>query len=277
GDALERAREVDDVDDALERVTDPPVDEEVDVDRGVVLGNRGLAGDLDELLADVDLHRSVDDRDEEPEPGIPDHLLVRLAEPEDDHLLVLLNDPDREVDRDQHDDEEEGDDCDDNGVHGTLPCCQTGDDCRSRSTSTVSPSCATTLTRSPRPIGRPSTARALHSSPPAEIEPSGSIGRRTIPGIPGSSATPTRPGPATIRRVRIVVNMMSPLKAAAVAVITTSIGRATLTAGPNGSPGRVYNVEAPRTKQTTPPAPSRPWLVTAISSPNRTIPRPTRR
>ena len=72
-DALQRAREVGDVDDALERVGDPPVDQEVDVDRGVVLRDRRLARDLDELLADVDLDRSVDDRDEEPKTRLADH------------------------------------------------------------------------------------------------------------------------------------------------------------------------------------------------------------
>ena len=59
--------EVGDLDDALERVGDPPVDQEVDVDRGVVPGDRGLARDLDELLAHVDLDRPIDDRDQEVE------------------------------------------------------------------------------------------------------------------------------------------------------------------------------------------------------------------
>ena len=66
-----------DVHDALERVDDAPVDQEVDVDRRVVLGDRRLAGDLDELLAHVDLHRPVDDRDQEPQARPADEALVR--------------------------------------------------------------------------------------------------------------------------------------------------------------------------------------------------------
>ena len=54
-----------DVHDAAQRVDDLPVDQEVDVDRRVVLGDRGLARDLDELLAQVDLDRPVDERDQE--------------------------------------------------------------------------------------------------------------------------------------------------------------------------------------------------------------------
>ena len=44
---------------------------------------------------------------EEPQAGVADHAVVRLAEPEHDHLLVLLNDPDRQVDDHQQDDDEE--------------------------------------------------------------------------------------------------------------------------------------------------------------------------
>ena len=107
GDALQRAREVGDVDDALERIGDPPVDQEVDVDRGVVLGDRRLARDLDELLAHVHLHRPVHDGDEEPEARVADHRLVRLAQAEDDHPLVLLHDPHRQVQDDEHHDGDE--------------------------------------------------------------------------------------------------------------------------------------------------------------------------
>ena len=47
-------------------------------------------------------------------------VLVRLAEPEHDHLLVLLNDPDREVqDRQQDDDDDRDRDGEDDDVHGT--------------------------------------------------------------------------------------------------------------------------------------------------------------
>ncbi len=105
--ALEGAREVRDVDGGLEGIVDPPIDEEVDADRGVVPGDGGLAGDLDELLGDVDLDRSVDDRDEEPQARLADQAVVGLAESEDDHPLVLLDHPHREVQDHQHDDEDE--------------------------------------------------------------------------------------------------------------------------------------------------------------------------
>ena len=169
-DALEGAGEVRDVDDALERIADPPVDQEVDVDRGVVLGDRRLARDLDELLADVDLDRPVDDRDEEPEARVADHRLVRLAEPEHDHLLVLLDDPDRQVqDHEQDDDDErdDGDRDDDGSSTELLPVV-----CRQRSAAgdparraTVRPSMPTTWTGVPRSSGRSSAVRAVHSSP----------------------------------------------------------------------------------------------------------------
>ncbi len=101
GHTLQGTGEVGDVHDALERVDDPPVDEEVDVDRGVVAGDRRLAGDLDELLPHVHLHRPVDDRDEKAQPRVAHEALVRPPQPEDDHLLVLLDHPDREVQEEQ--------------------------------------------------------------------------------------------------------------------------------------------------------------------------------
>ena len=67
----------------LQRVDDPPVDQEVDVDRRVVLGDRGLAGDLDELLAQVDPHRPVDDRDQEHEARALDQVRPGAPEAED--------------------------------------------------------------------------------------------------------------------------------------------------------------------------------------------------
>jgi hypothetical protein len=140
-DALEGAREVDDVDDTLERVADPPVDQEVDVDRCVVARDRGLAGDLDELLTNVDLDRPVDDRDEEPETRIADHRFVGAAEPEDDHLLVVLDHPDRQVgDHRQDDDDERGDRGQDRVFHQDLRSDQdSDDDDGSGSTMTVRP------------------------------------------------------------------------------------------------------------------------------------------
>ena len=198
-----------DVDDALERVDDPPVDQEVDVDRGVVLGDRRLARDLDELLADVDLDRPIDDRDEEPQARVADHRLVRLAQPEDDHLLVLLDDPDREVHDDQQDD-----------ARRTRRSARSGDfhgsSFRRRWLAGGSAAavmrvrlddersgrrCATTRTGVPRGSGAlvgasgPTTPRRRRRP-----SPSGSSGRRTWPSVPdattGAAAQPGRPSRA---------------------------------------------------------------------------------
>ena len=45
---------------------------------------------------------------------------------------------------------------------------------------------------------------------------------------------------------------------------------ATAASGSNGSPGCVNRADAPSAKQTSPPAPSSPWLVTVSSRPKRT-------
>ena len=102
--------EVGDVHDALERIGDPPVDEEVDIDRCVVPGDGGLAGDFDELLARVDLDRAIDDRDQEVDARAADHGFIGLAEAEDHHPLVLLHHANGQVD--DHEDEDEGDPAD---------------------------------------------------------------------------------------------------------------------------------------------------------------------
>ena len=47
---------------------------------------------------------------EEPQARLADHRLVRPAQPEDDHLLVLLHHPDRQVHDHQQDDDDERDD-----------------------------------------------------------------------------------------------------------------------------------------------------------------------
>ena len=105
----EGAREVLDVHDALERLDDPPVDQEVDGDRRVVLGDRRLAGHLDELLAQVDLARPVDERDEEHEARALDQRFVGVAQPVDDQLLAAVHDPDREP-QDRQQDQDDRDD-----------------------------------------------------------------------------------------------------------------------------------------------------------------------
>ena len=122
-DALEGAGEVLDVNDRAQRVDDVPVDQEVDVDRRVVLGDRRLAGDLDELLADVDLLRLVDDRNQEAQAWTADELWSGVAEAEDDHPLVLLDDADRQIERDEAKYDDRGDDRESYGVHlvGVFP------------------------------------------------------------------------------------------------------------------------------------------------------------
>ena len=77
---------------ASQRVDDAPVDQEVDVDRRVVLGDRGLAGDLDELLAQVHLDRPVDERDQEHEARSLDLVGAGAAEAEHDQPVVLVDD-----------------------------------------------------------------------------------------------------------------------------------------------------------------------------------------
>ena len=54
GDALRGAGEVAHLEHAQARVDDLPVDQEVDVDRRVVLGDAGLARDLQEVLPQVE-------------------------------------------------------------------------------------------------------------------------------------------------------------------------------------------------------------------------------
>ena len=76
-----------------------------------------------QLLAEVHLDRPVDDRDQEPEARIADHLLVRPAEAEHDHPLVLLHDPHGQVQDHEHHDEDEaqGDEGGDE-FHVVLQC-----------------------------------------------------------------------------------------------------------------------------------------------------------
>ena len=200
---------------ALERVDDPPVDEEVDVDRGVVLGDRRLARDLDELLAHVDLDRPVDERDQEPEARLADHRLVGLAQPEHDHPLVLLHDPDRQVQDHEHDDGDErqgrkrGDDL--HELSSVRRCVRRrrrrrgagfGEWLRPGSTMAVSPSKRTRRTRASRSRWRSSVARAVQGSPPSSTVPVGSSGAWTIPGVPGGTGAPIVPDDARIRRPR---------------------------------------------------------------------------
>jgi hypothetical protein len=70
-----------------------------------------MPGNLEVLLAKVDDHRAVDDRDQE-----DDARALRAddaSEPEDDAALVLANDPDAQVEKPDH--EEHGDRRSDDG------------------------------------------------------------------------------------------------------------------------------------------------------------------
>ena len=90
--ALQRAGEIGDVDLAHQRVDDLPVDEEVDAERSVVLGDGGLARDFDELLSKVDDEAFVGERDKESQARPSDEVRPRLAPAVDDHLSPLRHD-----------------------------------------------------------------------------------------------------------------------------------------------------------------------------------------
>ena len=96
--------------------------------------------------------------------------------------------------------------------------------------------------------------------------------RRSSPAADGRPCRRCRSGEVMLR-LRTAAHTTSPRKTAAVVVVVTITAGATLTAGSNGSPGSVNRADAPSAKQTRPPTPSRPWLVTVTSSPNRTIAR----
>ncbi len=140
-----------------------PVDEEVDVDGRVVLGDGRLAGDLDELLAHVHLHRPVDDGDEEASPGPLTMLGAGLAQAEDHEPLVLVDDAHGQIG--QHDDHDEDQDERADG-HGVEPREPPGHRW-SGSTMSTRPSWPTIRTGVPRSSLRPSALRAVHSSPAA--------------------------------------------------------------------------------------------------------------
>jgi hypothetical protein len=106
GDVLEGTLEVLDLDDAPIGVDDAPVDQEVDADRRVVLRDAGLAGNLDEPLAQVDLHRALGDRHDEDPARALDLGRAGATQGEDQHALVLIDDLDRR-DRDDRDDQDD--------------------------------------------------------------------------------------------------------------------------------------------------------------------------
>jgi hypothetical protein len=107
---VEGAREVRDLHHAAEGVDDPPVDQEVDVDRRVVAGDRRLRRHLDELLAQVDRDGSVDDRIEEHQARALDEMGPGAPEPEDNEPRVFVDDTDREVDEDEQEQDDDADD-----------------------------------------------------------------------------------------------------------------------------------------------------------------------
>ena len=89
-----------------ERISDPPVDEEVDGDRRVVAGDRRLGRDFHDGGAQVDLERSIDERDDKGEPRAFDQGVVRPTETEDDEPLILGNDLDGQNEQDGNDNEQ---------------------------------------------------------------------------------------------------------------------------------------------------------------------------
>src|SRR5207302_9822067 len=86
------AGEVADLDDAQLRVEDFPVNEEINRNRRVVLGDAGLRGDLQEHLAQVHPDGFIHEGDEEDDPGPP--RAIAAPEPEHDQALVFADDLD---------------------------------------------------------------------------------------------------------------------------------------------------------------------------------------
>jgi hypothetical protein len=105
GDVLGRAGEVADLDHRHPGVHDPVEDDEVDRDRRVVLGDRGLVRDLQVQLAEVDPDALVHERDEQDQPGPLG--ADRAAEAEHHQPLVLADDLDRQ--RDDQDEQQDHD------------------------------------------------------------------------------------------------------------------------------------------------------------------------
>ena len=123
-----------------------------------------------------------------------------------------------------------------------------------------------------RAAGRRPSARTIPRRRRGSIRAARAAGgrRRCEPG--GRWATvPTMPLGEIMLRLRTAAHTTSPRKTAAVAVVVAITTGATLTTGSNGSPGSVNRADAPSAKQTRPPTPRRPWLVTVTSSPNRTM------
>ncbi len=79
--------------------------------------------DLDELLAQVDAHRAIDDRDQEHDTGTLDQLQSRLAEAEHDESVVLGDHADGQECEHQQDDDQQDDTGDRDRIHEiqTLP------------------------------------------------------------------------------------------------------------------------------------------------------------
>ena len=141
-----------------------------------------------------------------------------LAEPEHDHPLVLLDDPDRQVEDDQQDDDDERADrraglasCPRlppiravrDAARGHVPV----DDDASGSTMSVSPSTSTTRTGVPRSSGRPSAVRArpflAAGIDRAERARAARGPRRRVP---TRRVRPDRAGARPIRRDRMAPN-----------------------------------------------------------------------
>ena len=118
GDLVDRGVDVLDRDDRLHRVDDPEVGDRRHVDADVVAGDDALR--LDRHRDDPQRHpvQHVDERDDEPQPGLA--YAEHPAEPEQHALLVLLDDPHRHRQHQQQHDDDNNDD-DDQRVHRRAP------------------------------------------------------------------------------------------------------------------------------------------------------------
>ncbi len=269
-DVLEGALEVLDLDDAPVGVDDPPVDQEVDADRGVVLRDARLARDLDEPLAKVDAappRWAIGTMKTQPGP-LTSVGLVRpsVKTSTRSYWLTILID----------------------AIAMTAMIRTTNAAARMVASSTVSsyaPSGdvagpdSTMSIRSSWPTTRTGWPDGIGASPLARARPFLACGIHDAERLESRSGDARRPlrdlhrtaGPVVTReRERPPTDAgdgdedrstNTPVTAA----IATTSGTATATSGAAGVPGAVYRVKAPSTKQTSPPTVSRPWLVTVVS------------
>src|SRR5439155_16965212 len=162
------------VHDRLHRVYDAEVDDGVDLQADVVLGDDVLGRHVQHHRAQADTRHPVDGPGDEDESG-PLGLGQKLPEAEDDPPLVLVEDLHRE--KDPEDDDENDDARSHHGSFRTL---------------SVRPSTAATVTVCPAGTGESATAR--HRSPWTCTQPCGSSGVAATPISPTMADAPVRGG-----------------------------------------------------------------------------------